>query len=81
MCGVYKPTNVISISYGTAEIDLPANYQQRQCNEFLKLALQGHTILVASGDFGVAVNPGDHGKIGCIGDDQNIFSPGMPSYE
>lgn len=34
MCGVYKPTNVISISYGEAEIDLPENYQTRQCNEY-----------------------------------------------
>jgi len=33
MCGVYKPTNVISISYLEAEIDLPAYYQERQCNE------------------------------------------------
>ena len=32
MCGVYKPTNVISISYGEQEQDLPAYYQQRQCN-------------------------------------------------
>lgn len=29
-CGVYKPTNVISISYGGQESDLPASYQQRQ---------------------------------------------------
>ena len=32
-CGVYKPTNVISVSYGGQEADLPASYQQRQCNE------------------------------------------------
>ena len=38
-CGVYKPTNVVSISYGEQEDDLPTNYQQRQCAEFLKLAL------------------------------------------
>lgn len=30
-CGVYKPTNVISVSYGGQEYDLPASYQQRQC--------------------------------------------------
>jgi tripeptidyl-peptidase-1 len=39
-CGVYKPTNVISISYGEQEDDLPTNYQQRQCSEFMKLGLQ-----------------------------------------
>lgn len=32
-CGIYKPTNVISISYGEQEQDLPAYYQERQCNE------------------------------------------------
>lgn len=34
-CGVYKPTNVISISYGGQEFDLPAYYQKRQCNEYV----------------------------------------------
>lgn len=28
-CGVYKPTNVISISYGGQEFDLPASYQSK----------------------------------------------------
>ena len=32
-CGVYKPPNVLSVSYGGQEGDLPASYQQRQCNE------------------------------------------------
>ena len=35
MCGTFKPTNVISFSYLEAEIDLPFNYQRRQCNEFM----------------------------------------------
>jgi tripeptidyl-peptidase-1 len=38
-CGVYKPTNVISISYGIQEEQLPAYYQQRQCAEWAKLGL------------------------------------------
>lgn len=33
MCGVYKPTNVISVSYGGQEYDVPDYYQKRQCNE------------------------------------------------
>lgn len=40
-CGVYQPTNVISISYTGGEADWPASYIKRQCNEFMKLALQG----------------------------------------
>lgn len=79
-CGVYKPTNVISASYLFAEYDLPVNYQERQCNEWMKLALQGHTILFASGDYGVANFPDtDYPNGTCIGDDNQIFSPAGPS--
>ncbi|KAL2067873.1 hypothetical protein VTL71DRAFT_15971 [Oculimacula yallundae] len=35
MCGVYKPANVISVSYGGQEAELPASYQKRQCDERL----------------------------------------------
>lgn len=83
-CGVYKPTNVISVSYGGQEADLPAFYQQRQCNEFLKLGLQGHSIFYASGDDGVAGPPGDDSDNGCLGDPSGtgngtIFSPAWPN--
>ena len=83
MCGVYTPTNVISISYGVYENDLPAYYQQRQCNEFLKLGLQGVSIFVASGDTGVGGYPdgtfGDGPYYGCLGPDDNIFAPTQPN--
>lgn len=64
-CGVYKPTNVISISYGDGENYLPDYYMKRQCNEWMKLALQGTTIVMSSGDDGVGdeVCNGDSGKI------------------
>ncbi|KAJ6172130.1 Aorsin [Penicillium chermesinum] len=78
-CGVYKPTNVISASYGQAEADLPIAYTKRQCNEFLKLGLQGHSILFASGDYGVASLPGDGGKSGCLGPEGKVFNPQYPS--
>lgn len=52
-CGVYEPTNVISISYGGGEADLPAYYLERQCNEIMKLGLQGTTVVTSSGDYGV----------------------------
>ncbi len=55
-CGTTKPTNVISTSYSYNEGDLTASYEQRQCNEYMKLGLQGVTILYSSGDFGVAGN-------------------------
>jgi tripeptidyl-peptidase-1 len=78
-CGIYKPTNVVSASYGQAEYDLPINYTKRQCNEFLKLGLQGHSILFASGDYGVASFPGDGGAAnGCLGPEAKIFSPQYP---
>ena len=53
MCGTYKPTNVISLSYGGQESDLPITYQKRQCLEYMKLGLQGVSFLFASGDAGV----------------------------
>lgn len=64
-CGVYKPTNVISISYSDGEEALPDFYMKRQCNEWMKLALQGTTIVMSSGDSGVGDYPcnGASGKI------------------
>ena len=53
MCGVYQPTNVMSLSYGGQEQDVPLSYQRRQCLEFMKLGLQGVSFLFASGDSGV----------------------------
>ncbi|CAK7270742.1 hypothetical protein SEPCBS119000_004242 [Sporothrix epigloea] len=67
-CGVYKPTNVISISYGGAELALPQNYVERQCIEIMKLGLQGVTVVVSSGDDGVAASGGY-----CAGDDNQLF--------
>jgi tripeptidyl-peptidase-1 len=64
-CGVYKPTNVISISYSADESSLPDFYIKRQCNEWMKLALQGTTIVMSAGDSGVggATCNGESGKI------------------
>ncbi|KAJ6105126.1 hypothetical protein N7523_010200 [Penicillium sp. IBT 18751x] len=72
-CGVYKPTNVISISYGGDEADLPIAYQRRQCNEFMKLGMQGVSVVVASGDSGVA------GASNCLGQDGKVFNPDFPA--
>ncbi|GAM86246.1 hypothetical protein ANO11243_042580 [Dothideomycetidae sp. 11243] len=78
-CGVYKPTNVISISYGEQEDDLPTNYQQRQCNEFMKLGMQGTSIIIASGDSGVAARGSDDGNAdGCLGKGE-VFNPDFPA--
>ncbi|KAH8680763.1 peptidase S8/S53 domain-containing protein [Xylariales sp. PMI_506] len=52
MCGVYQPTNVISISYAVTESLWSEAYQMRQCNEFMKLGLQGVSVVLASGDSG-----------------------------
>lgn len=78
-CGVYTPTNVISISYGGQEADLPASYQTRQCAEFMKLGMQGVSVVVASGDSGVAGPSGDGGNTdGCLGSG-DVFSPDFPA--
>lgn len=78
-CGTAKPTRVISVSYGWSEADTTVNYTRRQCNEFLKLGLQGHTIVYASGDYGVASFPGDDSASGCLGPDEKVFSPSFPT--
>lgn len=69
---------VISISYGGQEADLPEAYQTRQCAEFMKLGMQGISILVASGDSGVAGPAGDGSADGCLGSG-NVFSPDFPA--
>ncbi|KAI9691946.1 MAG: hypothetical protein M1820_009654 [Bogoriella megaspora] len=53
-CGGAPTSNVFSFSYGQIEGALPVFYQQRQCNEWMKLGLQGVSVLFASGDSGVA---------------------------
>ena len=79
-CGVYEPTNVISISYGEQEDDLPTNYQQRQCSEIMKLGMQGVSIILASGDAGVAARAADDGNAdGCLGPAGTVFSPDFPA--
>lgn len=82
-CGVYTPTKVISASYGESEEDLPINYAKRQCNEFMKLGLQGHSIFTSSGDYGVGIFPGDPPPNGCLsnlaeGMNGTIFNPDYP---
>lgn len=75
-CGVYKPTNVISISYGGGEADVPASYWKRQCSEIMKLSLQGVTVVQSSGDDGVASYKGDFGLAnGCTGPNGTVFYP------
>lgn len=55
-CGKAASTNVISTSYGSNEADLTPKYESRQCDEYMKLALQGVSVIYSSGDFGVAGN-------------------------
>ncbi|PSK33926.1 Protease KEX1 [Elsinoe australis] len=53
-CGGAPLSNVLSVSYGQIEGALPEFYQRRQCTEWAKLALQGVSVIYASGDSGVA---------------------------
>lgn len=78
-CGVYKPANVISISYGEQEDDLPMNYQRRMCSEIMKLGMQGVSVILASGDSGVAARgTDDNNADGCLGTGQ-VFNPDFPA--
>ncbi|KAM6481931.1 putative alkaline serine protease AorO [Trichoderma sp. SZMC 28011] len=71
-CGTFKPTSVISTSWSWSEDHFPAAYSKRQCDEWMKLSLQGTTVVSASGDDGAR---GD----ACIGDDITIFAPDQSS--
>ena len=75
-CGTLQPPKVLSVSYGEGEQYLAPNYNRRQCKEIAKLALQGTTVVMSSGDSGVATNTGAYGfDNGCI--NNKIFTPGM----
>ena len=78
-CGVYNITNVLSISYGESEADLPIAYQRRQCNEWLKLGMQGTSVVVSSGDSGVAGRSGDPTPSNCLGENSKVFAPQFPA--
>ena len=80
-CGGFGATKVISTSYGYNEADLTPFYEARQCNEYMKLGLQGTTIVYSSGDYGVAGNGGQ-----CISANGSYndgtsgkFNPAFPS--
>lgn len=74
MCGVYEPTNVISISYSGIEAGLPYSYMQRQCLEIMKLAIRGVTVVESSGDYGVGGRRYDS-RAGCLGPNKDVYSP------
>jgi len=79
MCGAYKPTNVISVSYGLGENTFSFFYEHRQCVEYMKLGLQGVTVVYASGDSGVSnrgecIYPPNGTYIG-----PGAFSPSFPA--
>ena len=81
-CGGFAATNVISTSYGYNEADLTAPYEMRQCQEYMKLGLQGVSILYSSGDYGVAGNGGqciDPVTLQYNNGSSGIFNPSFPS--
>lgn len=56
---------------------MPGYYLRRQCDEILKLGLQGVTVVISSGDSGVGSYEGDAGLAnGCAGPEGTVFYPG-----
>ncbi|KAH7390089.1 peptidase S8/S53 domain-containing protein [Cadophora sp. MPI-SDFR-AT-0126] len=87
-CGGAPMSNVLSFSYLQIEAALPESYQTRQCHEWMKLGLQGVSVIFASGDSGVAnryniglnsscLTPPDEGSY--IDVNGLRFSPSFPS--
>lgn len=84
-CGGAPQSNVISVSYGQIEGALPRFYQERQCREWMKLGLQGVSVVYASGDSGVAnrYNSGYNNsclnsQYGYVDSNGTQFSPSFP---
>ncbi|KAI3334490.1 peptidase S8/S53 domain-containing protein [Ustulina deusta] len=84
-CGGAPKSNVISVSYGQIEGALPYFYQVRQCHEWLKLGLQGVSVIYASGDSGVANRYNAGYPNSCLNADQQFvdnngtrYSPSFP---
>lgn len=85
-CGGAPLSNVMSVSYAQIEGALPRFYQVRQCNEWMKLALQGVSVLYASGDSGVANRYNAGYPDSCLNADElyvdsngTRYSPSFPS--
>lgn len=67
---------MLSLSYGNSELDVPVNYIERQCNEWMKLSLQGTTVSASSGDTGVSWRANQlGGPNGCSGTNDTVFTP------
>ncbi len=83
-CGTVKPASVISVSYAWHEVEYPASYLRRQCLEFLKLGLQGVSVVVSSGDCGPAgmgcrcIDPST-GGVTPEQANSGLFNPVMPA--
>jgi tripeptidyl-peptidase I len=84
-CGGAPKRNVFSVSYGQIEGALPAFYQERQCHEWMKLGLQGVSVVFASGDSGVANRYNSGYNNSCLNSKYNYveqlgtkFSPSFP---
>ncbi|KAH6616788.1 peptidase S8/S53 domain-containing protein [Boeremia exigua] len=80
MCGTYNITNVLSISFATDESHLGARYVRRQCTQWMKMALQGVSVLVSSGDRGVQGNQGCQFLEAAKGGAFNPLFPGVCPY-
>lgn len=84
-CGGAPNSSVYSFSYNQIEAALPVAYQTRQCNEWMKIALQGSSVLFASGDSGVANRYNSGYNNSClleegpyVSQDGTRFSPSFP---
>jgi tripeptidyl-peptidase-1 len=55
------------------------DFNPRQCNEFMKLGLQGVSVFVSSGDSGVAGQDASGAATVCLGPDNKVFNPGFPA--
>ncbi|KAK7998385.1 ribonuclease T2 [Apiospora arundinis] len=80
-CGTHKAPRVIAIMYAWNEAFYSAPYLERQCLEFLKLGLQGVTVIGASADRGPADQLGGcvDRETGAANASEGLFSSVFPA--
>ncbi|UNI19609.1 Tripeptidyl-peptidase I [Purpureocillium takamizusanense] len=76
MNGLDKVPTTVTSSYGDNEQTVPRDYAETVCNQFMKLAARGVSVLVSSGDGGVA--GGQTSK--CVSNDGKCTRKFLPTF-
>lgn len=80
MVGLDTVPQTISNSYGDDEQTVPRDYADKVCTQFMKLGARGVSVLVSSGDEGVAGIRNQNGQAACHVNDGSNAERFLPSF-